>query len=155
MHKKILFKFMDELFKFHTFSLIIYSCFYISCAADNRFSHKVGADSIDNPNLYREGQTLSGLCSYYGKDFHGKPTASGEIYNMYAFTAAHKELPFGTVLLIKNIRNAKTIQVRVNDRGPFVKDRILDLSYAAADKIGMIESGVDSVEITILKLTSE
>jgi rare lipoprotein A len=146
---------MAKLFKLHAISLILYSCFCFSCAADNRFSHLVRADSIDNPNTYREGQTLTGMSSYYGRDFHGRPTASGEIYNMYALTAAHKALPFGTVLLVKNTRNAKTVQVKVNDRGPFVKDRILDLSYAAADKIDMIQSGIAPVEITILKLASE
>jgi len=146
---------MTNLFKLHGISLIIYLCFCCSCAADNRFSRPVKADSIDNPNTYREGQTFTGISSYYGKDFHGRPTASGEIYNMYAFTAAHKELPFGTVLLVKNISNSKTVQVKINDRGPFVKDRILDLSYAAADKVDLIQSGIAPVEVTILKLASE
>ena len=92
------------------------------------------------------------MCSYYGKKFHGRKTANGEIYDMYKMTAAHKKLPFGTILEIRNLDNQKTVKVKINDRGPFVKDRILDLSYGAAKSIGMIKSGTAKIEAKILKL---
>ena len=92
-----------------------------------------------------------GMCSYYGKKFHGRTTANGEKFDMYALTAAHKELPFGTVIKVTNLQNGMSITVRVNDRGPFVKGRILDLSYAAAQKIGMIRTGVAKVAIVIVE----
>ncbi len=91
-----------------------------------------------------------GIASWYGKKFHGKKTASGEIYNMYKRTAAHKTLPFGTYVLVRNLRNNKTTIVKINDRGPFVKNRIIDLSYRAAKDIGMIGPGTAPVEIVVL-----
>ncbi len=88
---------------------------------------------------------LSGLASWYGEPFHGRKTASGETYNMFAFTAAHKTLPFGLRLLVVNQTNRKEVMVRINDRGPFVKKRIIDLSYAAAQKIDLIGPGTAPV----------
>jgi len=87
------------------------------------------------------------VASWYGPDFHGKPTSSGEIFNMNALTCAHKEYPFGTRLEVTNISNNKTVNCMVNDRGPFVEGRDLDLSYAAAKEIGLIEQGVGNVRI--------
>jgi rare lipoprotein A len=87
------------------------------------------------------------VASWYGPKFHGRPTASGEIYNMYDFTCAHKRFPFGTKLHVTNPRNNKSVIVRVNDRGPFVSGRDLDLSYAAARQIGLIKQGVGKVRI--------
>lgn len=88
-----------------------------------------------------------GLASWYGPNFHGKKTANGERYNMYSLTAAHRFLPFNSQILVTNLENKKQIVVRINDRGPFVKDRIIDLSYAAAKKLDMINSGIVPVEI--------
>lgn len=88
-----------------------------------------------------------GVASYYGKDFHGRKTASGEPFNMYDYTCAHKRFPFGTKLRVTNLSNKKSVIVRVNDRGPFVKGRIIDLSYAAAAKIDMIRSGLIRVKV--------
>ncbi len=88
-----------------------------------------------------------GKASYYGDDFHGKKTASGEIFNKWEFTCAHRTLPFGTRLVVTNLANKKAVVVRVNDRGPFVKGRIVDLSYAAAQKIGMLGTGVVRVKV--------
>ncbi len=96
------------------------------------------------------GLVQRGIASWYGKKFHGKKTASGEIYNMYKRTAAHRTLPFGTYVLVKNLRNNKTTIVKINDRGPFVKNRIIDLSYRAAKDIGMIRSGTAPVELIVL-----
>ncbi len=90
------------------------------------------------------------VASWYGKAFHGKKTASGEIFNMYAYTAAHKTLPLGTILKVTNPETGKSVVVKVNDRGPYVRGRDLDLSYAAAKKIGLTKKGVGKVYVEIL-----
>ncbi len=91
-----------------------------------------------------------GTASWYGADFHGNFTSNGERYNMHGITAAHKVLPMNTVLLVTNLENGKEIVVRVNDRGPFVQGRIIDLSYGAAKKIALLHSGTARVKITAL-----
>ncbi len=101
---------------------------------------------IPNAEGYRE----IGIASWYGKQFHGRKTSNGEIYDMYGGTAAHKTLPMGTMLLVKNLKNGRSTVVRINDRGPFVKNRIIDLSYSAAKSIGMIGKGTAKVMITAL-----
>jgi rare lipoprotein A len=88
-----------------------------------------------------------GVASWYGPDFHGRPTSSGEIFNMYDYTCAHKEYPFGTRLKVTNISTNKSVYCLVNDRGPFVDGRVIDLSYAAAKEIGLIEQGTSQVRI--------
>ena len=88
-----------------------------------------------------------GKASWYGGLFHGKATASGEVYDMYEFTAAHRELPLGTFVKVTNLSNQKTVVVRVNDRGPVTPGRIIDLSYAAACSLGMHQNGVQKVRI--------
>ena len=90
---------------------------------------------------------LEALASFYAEDFHGRPTASGELFDMNALTAAHKTLPFGTVLEVTNLENGKRVTVRVNDRGPFVPNREIDLSRGAAEKLDMISAGVARVSI--------
>lgn len=90
------------------------------------------------------------VASWYGRAFHGKKTASGEIFNMYAYTAAHKTLPLGTILKVTDPDTGKSVTVKVNDRGPFVRGRDLDLSYAAAKKIGLIKKGVGKVYVEVL-----
>lgn len=92
-------------------------------------------------------KTGFGVASWYGPDFHGKPTSSGEIYDMYALTCAHREYAFGTRLKVTNISNNKSVNCTVNDRGPFVSGRDLDLSYAAAKEIGIIRQGISEVRI--------
>lgn len=94
-----------------------------------------------------EGFEEIGIASWYGPGFHGKKTSNGETFNTYAMTAAHKHLPFGSNILVKNLENGKTCVVRINDRGPFVDDRIIDLSQAAAQKIGMIKNGTAKVHL--------
>ena len=91
--------------------------------------------------------TAETYASYYGEAFNGRPTSSGEIFNMNAYTAAHKTLPFGTFLEVTNLENGKKVVVRVNDRGPFVANREIDLSKAAAESLGMISRGVTRVSI--------
>ena len=89
----------------------------------------------------------STFASYYGEPFHGRPTASGEIFDMNAYTAAHKTLPFGTMLEVTNLENGKSVVVKINDRGPFVGNREIDLSRAAAEVLGMIGQGIARVSI--------
>jgi rare lipoprotein A len=96
-----------------------------------------------------------GLASWYGKDFDGKPTASGEIYDMYKVSAAHKTLPLGTHVLVKNEKNGRTLELVINDRGPFVHGRIIDLSYGAAQKLGTVEDGVVPVTIYLFNRVTE
>jgi rare lipoprotein A len=91
-----------------------------------------------------------GNASWYGKPFHGRLTASGERYDMHAPTAAHKSLAFGTRVRVTNLDNGKHTVVRINDRGPFVKGRIIDLSYGAAKQIKMLQAGVVRVKLEIL-----
>ena len=88
-----------------------------------------------------------GIASWYGKKFHGRRTSSGETYNMYAMTAAHTQLPLPTYVKVKNLKNNRTVIVRVNDRGPFHDNRVIDLSYSAASKLGIIREGTGLVEI--------
>jgi rare lipoprotein A len=91
-----------------------------------------------------------GKASWYGKEFHGRPTSSGEVYNMYGRTAAHKLLPLDTVVKVTNLTNQKTVILPVNDRGPFVKGRVIDLSYGAARDLDMIGPGVVDVKVEAL-----
>ena len=92
----------------------------------------------------------SAVASYYADKFHGRKTSNGEIFNMYALTAAHKSLPFNTKIKVTNLSNGKSVIVRVNDRGPFVAGREIDLSKAAAVKLDMIKSGTAKVKLTVL-----
>lgn len=97
-----------------------------------------------------KGKVEKGEASYYADKFHGRPTASGEKYNKKAFTAAHKTLPFGTKVRVTNLNNNKSVDVIINDRGPFKASRIIDLSRAAAEKIGLINDGVAKVTVEVL-----
>ena len=102
-----------------------------------------------------KGFQETGIASWYGEPFHGRKTSSGEIYNMHARTAAHRTLPMGTFLSVRNLENDKETVVRINDRGPFAKDRILDLSYHSAREIGMVQSGTAMVEIIALPMDED
>ena len=97
-----------------------------------------------------KGYQERGVASWYGKKFHGNLTSNREVYDMYQMTAAHKTLPLPTYVRVRNLRNNKSIIVRVNDRGPFVHNRIIDLSYAAAIKLDMIKDGTSLVEVTAI-----
>jgi len=95
-------------------------------------------------------EVFKGKASYYHDSLHGNPTASGEPYDRNALTAAHRSLPFGTQLLVRNLENGKTIQVRVNDRGPFVAGRIIDLSRRGAEDLAFVRAGVVDVTIEVI-----
>lgn len=91
-----------------------------------------------------------GLASYYGRRFHGRKTANGERFDMHAMTAAHRGLKFGSRVVVTNLKNGRKVEVRINDRGPYIKGRIIDLSYAAAKKLGMLSQGVAKVKISAI-----
>lgn len=130
------------------------STVYISVAtAGNRPATQVPY-VIKNTRYYpipsSHGYNQQGIASWYGSKFHGRRTSNGEIYDMHAMTAAHKTLPMNTMLLVKNITNGKKTIVRVNDRGPFIRGRIIDLSYKAAKHIGVVKNGTARVQVLAL-----
>ena len=100
-------------------------------------------------NTHRK--TMKGISSFYAEDFHGKLTANGEVYDMYGLTAAHKTLPLNTIVRVTNISNNKSLILRINDRGPYVKGRILDCSYGAAKKLGFVNDGTTDVKIEVIE----
>ncbi len=100
-------------------------------------------------------KTVYGTASYYGEKYNGKQTTSGEIFHMNSLTAAHRDYPFGTIVKVTNLSNGKTVLVKINDRGPLVEGRIIDLSYGAAKLLGMLKSGTAEVRIDVLKWGEE
>jgi len=102
------------------------------------------------PTLAKVGDVQKGIASWYGPNFHAKKTSNGEVYNMYANTAAHKTLPMNTMVRVDNKENGKSVILRINDRGPFVSGRIIDLSNKAAHDIGMVKKGTAKVVVTVL-----
>jgi len=117
---------------------------------------KVPEDSYEvfgqtySPLKTADGFSQIGIASWYGSDFHGKRTSNGESYNMFAMTAAHTILPFDTVVLVRNLENGKEAKVRINDRGPFVRGRVIDLSFRAAKEVGLVGPGTARVQILAL-----
>lgn len=107
------------------------------------------------PEVVNVGDEFSGVASWYGPDFHGKLTSNGETYNMHDMTAAHKTLPMNTIVKVTNESNGLTTVVRINDRGPFVDSRIIDLSNSAAHKVQMVDKGTAPVSIEILGFESK
>lgn len=95
---------------------------------------------------------LTGKASWYGPGFQGRLTANGERYNMHEMTAAHKTLPFGTIVAVTNLNNGRSVRLRITDRGPFIKGRVIDTSKAAAIQLGFIDSGVAPVELEVIYL---
>ena len=132
--------------------LIFLFVFFVSCTSNVTYKTKVQRDHepTENSRIEAKGVIYHYNTSFYANKFHGKATSSGEKYNMYAYTCAHKKLPFGTKLKVTNEDNGKSVVVRVNDRGPFVEGRDLDLSYAAAKKIGLIPYGVKILKVQII-----
>ena len=102
------------------------------------------------PNLRPAKPYAIGKASWYGRQFHGRTTASGEPFDMFTLTAAHRTLPFGTRVRVTNLETGRSVVVRVNDRGPFAAARIIDVSYAAAKALGMVGAGVARVEMVVL-----
>ncbi|MEA2110010.1 MAG: septal ring lytic transglycosylase RlpA family protein [Pseudomonadota bacterium] len=102
------------------------------------------------PKQSRLIKSQEGIASWYGKDFHGKKTSNGEIYDMHKLTAAHKELPLGSRVRVTNLENRRQVEVLINDRGPFVRGRIIDLSYAAAKTLDMVDQGTALVRVILI-----
>lgn len=107
--------------------------------------HRAEAPTSAAREIPRRGQA-----SWYGKSLHGRRTASGERFDMNALTAAHRTLPFGTRVRVTELKGGKSVEVRINDRGPFARARIIDISFAAAKALGIVSTGTASVEITVL-----
>src|SRR5687768_14802047 len=119
----------------HTWACLVVSGMLLSgCAATSK-----GRADFDL------GMKQRGIASWYGDDFHGRTTAGGEVYDMHALTAAHPTLPLGTVVRIINVANGKHVTLRGNARGPYIHGRILDLSYAAAKRLGMVQDGIAAI----------
>jgi len=102
------------------------------------------------PTYVKVGDTMTGISSWYGPNFHGKQTSNGERYNMHAKTAAHKTWPMDTMVRVTNLQNGKSTIVRINDRGPFVRGRIIDCSYAAGKELGLDRMGIAKVKIEVV-----
>jgi len=110
---------------------------------------------ISQPISAQSADTQKGQASWYGSQYHGKPTSSGELYNKNKMTAAHKTLPFGTKVKVTNLENQESVIVRINDRGPFVGDRIIDVSELAARKLQFHNDGIGNVKIEVLELPGD
>lgn len=102
------------------------------------------------PTVVSVNEQFRGIASWYGKDFHGKKTSNGEYYDMYAMTAAHKTLPMNTMVKVTNLLNGRSEIVRINDRGPFVESRIIDLSYTAAKRLDVVQRGTAPARLEIM-----
>lgn len=144
-------------------TILLCSGLLVSCAAQEKYTYRsdsalprrgVKPYTINGeryePLSSHEGFVQGGIASWYGSDFHGRETSSGEIYDMYAMTAAHKTLPLGVYVKVNNRENGREAVVRINDRGPFVAGRIIDLSYSAARQIGLLNNGTAQVKIEAL-----
>jgi rare lipoprotein A len=150
-------------------SISVVVCVLISgCASTPRFAEKESHDREGSVHPREESRakedqpahvaptgkallTLEGIVSYYAHDFHGKETSNGETFNMNELTAAHRTFPFGTKVKVTNLENNKIVIVRVNDRGPFVEGRIMDLSMGAAKEIGLIKTGTTRARLEVLQ----
>ncbi|MGB9627128.1 MAG: septal ring lytic transglycosylase RlpA family protein [Thermodesulfobacteriota bacterium] len=139
--------------------IIFFSLFLlVACGPRHRIVYKKPLPPPEKKEVLKEGkiekretrEVQYGIASWYGGEFHGRPTSSGEIYDMYQLTCAHNTLPLGTTVMVTNLENGKSVELKVNDRGPFVKERIIDLSYAAAQIIGMYEKGTAFVKVEVI-----
>jgi len=128
------------------FLIALLSLAISSCGTTERASKPVSYPDAGEGEVIEEG-----VASWYGPNFHGKLTANGERYDMYGLTAAHRTLPFNTLLRVENMENSESVVVRINDRGPFAKNRIIDLSKKAAEQIDMIGNGTAPVKLVLLE----
>ena len=112
---------------------------------------KISSPKKGGNSKVKHRKVMKGISSFYAEDFHGKLTANGEVYDMYGLTAAHKTLPLNTIVRVTNISNDKSLILRINDRGPYVKGRILDCSYGAAKKLEFVNDGTTDVKIEVIE----
>ena len=127
----------------------------VSCGSSIAYGDYVNTTGMSRKQIEaikNHPKTQIGIASYYGKKFHKKRTANGEIFNMYKVSAAHKSYPLGTKVRVTNLKNGKSLKLVINDRGPFVSGRIIDLSYKAARKLGFVNQGTVKVRIDVLRL---
>jgi rare lipoprotein A len=127
----------------------------VSCGSNIAYGdylNTAGMSRKQIESIKNHPKTQIGIASYYGKKFHKKRTANGEIFNMYKVSAAHKSYPLGTKVRVTNLENGKSLKLVINDRGPFVSGRIIDLSYKAARKLGFVNQGIVKVRIDVLRL---
>jgi len=139
----------------HKIIIIIISLALSSCGPTIAYGDYINSDGMSRKEIEairNHPEVQIGIASYYGKEFHRKLTANGQKFNMYKVSAAHKTLPLGTRVKVTNLNNGKSIRLTINDRGPFKKGRILDLSYKAAQKLGFVNEGTTKVRIDIIKL---
>lgn len=138
-------------------AVAVIALLFASCASSPRFTTSRHAEpavptSAPAPDLSAARPSVSeGIASYYAHDFHGKKTANGERYDMNDLTAAHRSYPFNTTVRVTNLSNGRTVIVRVNDRGPFKLERIMDLSLGAAERLEMTKSGTAKVRLEVLE----
>ena len=127
------------------------------CASSPRFTRErsAGSSAHSADSEMKSLKTMEGVASYYADDFNGKKTANGETYDMYKMTAAHRSLPFNTKVKVTNLDNKRSIIVRINDRGPFKLERIIDLSLAAATQLGMKGTGTAHVKLEVVEWGDE
>ena len=129
--------------------------FLVSCGSSIAYGDYVNTTGMSRKqieSIKNHPKTQIGIASYYGKKFHKKRTANGEIFNMYKVSAAHKSYPLGTKVRVTNLENGKSLKLVINDRGPFVSGRVIDLSYKAARKLGFVNQGTVKVRIDVLRL---
>ena len=129
---------------------LFFSVLIFSCSPSTRFASNSQPGRYPSVSREPANEGFVGEASYYGPKFHGKKTANGEIFDMYKKSAAHKTLPFNTRVRVTNLRNNKSVVVRINNRGPYIKGRIIDLSLAAARQIQMTKAGVVPVKVEVL-----
>ncbi len=122
------------------------TCLFILC-----FVTTLMVTGCSTPHHASYGPTSSGMASWYGREFHGRRTASGDRFDMHALTAAHRKLPFGTKVEVTNLKTGRKVVVRINDRGPWTRGRIIDLSYAAAQRIGLARAGSGKVLLRVVQ----
>jgi len=132
----------------NSLGIILVSLLLAGCTASPRFTSEKFSDETNDTHLLMQ----EGVASYYADEFNGHQTSNGETYDMYEMTAAHQTLPFNTRVRVTNIENGKTIVVRINDRGPFKDERIIDLSLAAAKSLELIGSGTARVRLEVIEL---
>ena len=137
--------------------LILALCIiFADCTNSPRYGGSISKSKKSNPRSLKTAKrvpkVITGVSSFYGTDFHGKLTANGEVYDMYGLTAAHKTLPLNTIVRVTNLANNKSLILRINDRGPYIKGRILDCSYGAAKKLDFLLQGTTKVRIEIIEV---
>jgi len=136
---------------FRTLPMIGMGAAFLAGGCTRSVSHQQLSHPLSAPPISQPQPSQMGIASWYGPGFHGRPTASGERYDQNALTAAHRTLPLGSRVKVTNLATGKSVQVRINDRGPFVRGRVIDLSHGAARRLGMVQRGTGRVRVQVLQ----